>query len=209
MTGLHAQWVAGVYGGMNLSKLRGDTPKDVYFKTLPNGDFGGLVEYHLNDQVTVSFQPYLTRIGTKVSFLEKDKEVKEPVDSVKIYLSYFSFPFVLKVFTNKKKWYVLGGAGMAKPLRSYYKYVDGTDGRTDISDKVASFNVYMQFGVGRRWRVRKKKYLFGEVRYFQSLINTIRKEEMDPVYLPRVRTRGIQLSIGLDFPLFSKNKLDP
>ena len=204
---LQAQWSAGVYGGMNLSKLRGDTPQDVYFNTLPNGDIGGFVEYGFNDQVIVGFQPYITRKGTKVSFRVTD--IEDPVDSIKIYLSYFSFHIIIKVLTKKKKWYVLGGAGIAKPLKSFYKYMDGTDGRTDISDKVASINVYLQFGVGRRWKVWNNKYLFGEARYFQSLINTIRKGDLDPAYLPRVRTRGIQLSVGLDFPLFCNNRQKP
>ncbi len=204
---LQAQLSAGVYGGMNLSKLRGDTPKDVYFNTLPNGDIGGFLEYNFNDQVIVGFQPYYTRKGTKVSFRVDDMD--DPVDSVKIHLSYFSFPVIIKVLTNKKKWYVLGGAGIAKPLRSFYKYVDGTDERTDISDKVAPLNVYLQFGVGRRWKVWNNKYIFGEIRYFQSLINTIRKGDLDPAYLPRVRTRGTQISVGLDFPLTGKKRQKP
>jgi len=204
---LQAQWSVGVYGGLNISKLRGDTPKDVYFKMIPNGDLGVLVSYNIRDKVIVSFQPYFTRKGTKVSFrLEKEED---PVDSVRVHFAYISFPLIFRVMTKKKKWYVLGGVEVAKTTHSFYTFVDGTGGKTDIGEKVTPVNAYIQFGVGRRWKVWNNKYLFGEFRYFQALVNTVRQEEMDPAYLPRVRTRGYQLSVGLEIPLTGKKKNNP
>jgi len=197
---LQAQLLVGAYAGVNNSKLRGDTPEDVYFLNLPNADAGILIQYVVNDQLELGFQPYFTRKGTKVS-CRVDKKL-DPVDTAKIYLSYFSFPVMVKVITNRQKWYVTGGAELAKPIRSYYKVIGGTGEKFDISKDVTSFNVYILFGVGYRHLVGDKLTLFAELRYFQALINTIRAGTLDPVEIPRVRSRGMQLEAGLLIPLF-------
>jgi len=201
---LAAQFSAGVYGGVNNSKLRGDTPQDIYFLNLPNGDLGLFLSYTVQDVVKVSFQPYYTRKGTKVSI--RVPGFPDPVDSAKIYLSYFSFPLVLQVITNKHRWYVLTGMEIAKPIRSFYKYVRGTDEKFDISEQVSKFNFYLSFGVGYRWPVGENMHIFSELRYFQALINTIRAGTVDPEYLPRVRSRGMQLEAGIEFSLQRRKK---
>jgi hypothetical protein len=204
---LSAQFSGGVYGGFNNSKLRGDTPRDIYFRNLPSGDIGMFLTYGINDFFKVSFQPYYTRKGTKVSI--RVQGIPDPVDSAKIYLSFFSFPVVFSVMTNKQRWYVLSGVEVSKPIHSYYKYVDGSDTKYDISDKVSKFNFYLSFGVGYRWPLGEKMHLFSELRYFQALINTIRAGSIDPVYLPRVRSRGMQLEAGIEFSLERRKKNKP
>ncbi len=201
---LAAQFSAGVYGGVNNSKLRGDTPQDIYFRNLPSGDIGVFLAYNISDYFKVSFQPYYTRKGTKVSF--RVQGIPQPVDSAKIYLSFFSFPVVFSVMTNKQRLYVLSGMEISKPIHSYYKYVDGAKEKYDISDQVSKFNFYLSFGVGYRWPVGEKMHLFAELRYFQALINTIRAGSIDPVYLPRVRSRGTQLEAGIEFSLGHRKK---
>jgi hypothetical protein len=204
---LAAQFSAGVYGGVNNSKLRGDTPKDIYFRDLPSGDMGVFLSYNISELFKVSFQPYYTRKGTKVSI--RLQGTPTPVDSARIFLSYISFPLVFSVITNKQRWYVLSGVEVSKPIHSYYKYVDGSDEKYDISDQVSKFNFYLSFGVGYRWPVGEKMHLFAELRYFQALINTIRAGSIDPAYLPRVRSRGTQLEAGIEFSLERRKKKNP
>ncbi len=196
------QLSGGFYGGFNSSKLRGDTPKDMYFRSLPSGDLGVFLDWKVKDLFVVSFQPYYTRKGTKVSFrLDKDLDL---VDSAKIFLSYLSFPVVLKVMTDKKRWYILGGLETAIPVRSYLKYTRGSDEKIDISEDVTGINFYLHFGVGHRWPVGENKVIFGEFRYSQALINITRNNSVDPAYVSRVRSRGLQLSAGIEFSLFQK-----
>ncbi len=202
---LRAQMAVGVYTGINNSKLRGDIPEKFYYLNLPNWDGGIRLDWKVNGQLTLSFQPYLTRKGTKVSY-RVDPQL-DPVDTAKIYLSFISFPVIVDVFTQGGKWYVLGGAELAKPLRSYYRLIGGEGEKYDIGDHVTSFNVYILFGVGYRHSIGSKMKLFVEARYFQALINTILAGTIDPVEIPRVRSRGTQLEVGMLMPLsFGKEK---
>ena len=188
----------GVFGGLNSSRLSGDAPEKASYKGLMGANVGAYLDINLGKGLSLSFQPSYSQEGTKVSY--KVSGLKEPVDSLKIRLNYFSLPIFLKVTSTKERFYALAGIETGLLTDSF---ISSHDKKLDIETTLSEINVAMHFGAGFRIPVGKPR-LFIELRYTQGLTN-ITDEPIEESYIPRVKTTGLKVLFGVELPISNPN----
>lgn len=189
----------GVFGGLNSSKLSGDSPNKGDYKSLMGANAGAYIDIKLAKIIWLSIQPSYSQEGTKISYSVKGQE--KPVDSIHIRLNYVSLPLFLKVSSTNGRFYALGGFEAGYLIDSY---TSSKDVKQDIETKVAEWNIAMHFGAGIRIPIGYPR-LFVELRYSQGLIN-LTDEPSDKGYIPRVKTSGFKILAGIEIPLKKPNK---
>ena len=196
---LFGQSSAGVFAGLNSSKLSGDVPKNASYKGLMGINVGGFFDLKLSESISLSLQPSYSQEGTRL-FYDVPK-VDEPVDSFLIRLNYFSLPLFLKVKSTNERFYALGGleAGFLTD-----HFASSHDVKYDIEANVESLNIALHFGAGIRIPLGYPR-LFIELRYAQGLIN-LTDEPIEKSYIPRVKTNGFKVFAGLEFPFKKPDK---
>ena len=188
----------GIFGGLNHSKLSGDSPSQGKYKKLVGGNFGALVDVKLSKGLYLSFQPSYSQEGTKVFYTVKGEE--EPVDSVKLRLNYFSLPVLLKISSTNERFYALAGVEAAMLINNWVKTVSTEEELTDL----AQWNVAAHFGAGINIPLGYPN-MFVELRYSQGLLN-LTDEPLSNNIIPRVKTTGLKLLCGIRIPLKNPKK---
>ena len=189
----------GVFGGLNSSKLTGDSPNKAKYKSLMGANVGAYIDIKLSKIIFLSLQPSYTQEGTKISYSVKGLE--EPVDSISIRLNYFSLPVFLKVSSTNGRFYALGGIEAGLLLNNS---ISSHGNKQDIDVKIADWNFAAHFGAGIRIPVGLPR-LFVELRYSQGLVN-LTDEPVEKSYVPRVKTSGFKVLAGIEIPLKRTNK---
>lgn len=193
------QSYVGVFVGMNSSKLSGDAQANSFYNTYIGINAGVNIDLRLAKSLKLSLQPSYSQEGTKISYNVSGKE--EPVDSIKIRLNYFSLPLLLKVATANNRFYAIGGLEAGFLLNSF---MSSHDIEEDINVAVNELNLAIQFGVGLRIPIGFPN-LYVEARYAQGLLN-LTDEPLDADLIPRVKTNGFKVLVGIEFPLQKSNK---
>lgn len=193
------QSYVGVFGGLNSSKLNGDAPDKAKYKSLMGVNAGAYFDLKLSKSIWLSLQPSYSQEGTKISYNVSGKEV--PVDSIRIRLNYFSLPLFLKISSTNERFYALAGIETAMLLNSS---VYSHDIEQDVDLSVVEWNLAMHFGAGIRIPVGFPR-LIVELRYSQGLVN-LTDEPIDASYVPRVKTSGYKLLVGIEIPLNKSKK---
>ena len=189
----------GVFGGLNSSKLTGDSPNKAKYKSLMGANVGAYIDIKLGKIVWLSIQPSYTQEGTKISYSVKGLE--EPVDSISIRLNYFSLPVFLKVSSTNGRFYALGGIETGLLLNNS---ISSHGSKQDIDANIADWNLAAHFGAGIKIPVGLPR-LFVELRYSQGLVN-LTDEPIEKSYVPRVKTSGFKVLAGIEIPLKRTNK---
>lgn len=193
------QSYVGVFAGLNSSKLNGDVPKKAKYKSLMGANAGVYIDLKLSKSIWLSLQPSYSQEGTKISYDVSGKEV--PVDSIRIRLNYFSLPLFLKISSTNERFYALAGIETAMLLNSS---VYSHDIEQDVDLSVVEWNLAMHFGAGIRIPIGFPR-LIVELRYSQGLVN-LTDEPIDKSYIPRVKTSGYKLLVGIEIPLNKSKK---
>jgi hypothetical protein len=184
----------GVYGGINRSRLSGDSPDKASYKSILGANAGAYFDLKLGKGIWLSLQPSFSQEGSKVSYKVYGKS--KPVDSLKIRLDYFSLPVFLKISSTNERFYALAGIECAMLLSSTLSS-NGTELDNDL--KVADWNIAMHFGAGIHIPIGWPR-LFVELRYSQGLVN-LTDEPLNESYIPRVKTSGFKLLTGIEIPI--------
>lgn len=195
-----AQVNIGFQGGINSSKLNGDAEPNTAYKSKVGAIFSAFVDIPVSKSIAISIQPSYSQEGTKISHIKKDSYY--PVDSLKVKLNYFSIPVLVKVSSNNKKFYAIGGIESALLLNNELTYNDGSSEPLDIS--VNSWNFSIQFGAGYKFAIGNT-ILFVEARYAQGLDN-ITEDPIVNDLIPRVKSSSYKLLTGIEIPLTSRKK---
>lgn len=193
-----SQSYVGVFIGMNSSKLSGDAPANSFYNSLIGINAGINFDLKLANSIKLSLQPSYSQEGTKISYNVSGQD--EAVDSIKIRLNYFSLPILLKVATANNRFYAIGGFETAVLLNSF---ISRNEVEEDIKVDVQSYNLAVHFGVGLRIPIGFPT-LYIEGRYAQGIIN-LTNEPLDTEIIPRVKTNGFKLLVGIEFPLNKSN----
>ncbi len=188
------QSYVGVFGGLNSSKLAGDSPSKANYKSLMGANVGAYFDLKLGKSIWLSLQPSYSQEGTKVFY--NVAGVEEPVDSIKIRLNYFSLPILLKVQSTSKRFYALGGIEAGYLLDSFRS---SNDVKEEITVSVSEFNMAAHFGAGFRIPIGFTR-LFIELRYTQGVYN-LTDDPIDKSIIPRVKTTGFKILTGIEIPL--------
>ncbi|MCF6356495.1 MAG: PorT family protein [Draconibacterium sp.] len=194
-----AQVSVGAFGGLNVSKLRGDQPVGSEFRSPVGVDLGVLVDYKFSEQFTLSLQPSFSKKGAKISYIVKGED--ELVDSVSINFNYLAIPLLLKIAAKNNRYYAIGGLEAGFPMSATANYINESNNEVDIIDYLADVVVVMHFGIGYRIPIGKPT-LYVEGRYSQGINNIIPFENPEYNAFPRVRTSAFQLLFGIELPLF-------
>ncbi len=196
---VYGQSHLGVFGGLNFGRFSGDVPVDAYYYSLPGFNGGVNFDISLSKIIDLSLQPSFTQEGTTIYYNVRGES--KLVDSIGIRLNYFALPVLLKVQSTNKHFYALGGfeAGylLSKSILSHGNELDA-----DL--EISSFNVSAQFGAGYRIFLGLPR-LYIELRYAQGIIN-LTDEPIEKSYIPRVKTNGFKLLVGIEIPLGKTSK---
>jgi len=189
----------GFFAGLNSGKLKGDAPGKASYKSLMGFNGGLYLDVKLSKLVTLSFQPTYTQEGTRV-FYSIPWE-KEPVDSLRIRLNYFTIPILVKVSSLNQRFYALAGVETGFLLDGY---AEGGDEKVSLTNEISQFNLSIVFGAGLRFPLKHGR-LFLELRYAQSIVD-LTDEPVDQSYVPRVKTAGLRFNFGYELPLSKRKK---
>ena len=194
---LQAQFSLGISGNLNYSGISGNAPSNTIFNKTVNFGAGVLLDYKINDEIILSFQPMYARRGAMLSY--DLPSYKEPRDSLRMNLDYFSFPLLLKFPTNKTV-YFIGGIEFAFLNAANYKAVN-YDLSGDIKDLINSFDILADFGVGLQFKVNEYFLIF-EGRFSQGLMNGYASEKVvNPIIPVDFKNSSLQLLISVKFDL--------
>ena len=194
-----AQFSVSAFGGLNFGRLSGDAPSHGYYTPNAGANTGIMFDIPVSKQIKLSLQPSYSQEGTRV--LYSQGKYAEPIDSIQLRINYFSLPLMVKVQSTNKHFYAVGGLEAGFFLN--YKL---TSHEQILSNLItfSTFNLAAHFGAGYRIFLGYP-VLFIEARYAQGLIN-VTDEPIDKSYVPRVKTSGIKLLVGIELPLSKQKK---
>ncbi len=162
-----AQFSAGAYGLYAGSNVSGNAPAGMTFTTASALGGGFILDYKINDEVTISLQPAYSPKGTYISY--DLPSYKDPRDSVKATFSYITIPLMAK-FTASKVAYVTGGLELAFLQNATEEFVN-VPGSVNVTDKITEIDLLVNFGVGFIFEVGENVNVFFEGRYSQGVVN--------------------------------------
>jgi len=198
-TGADGQIVLGVQGGLGSFKVKGDAPARFGYSGAWGGNAGLVLQWTVAEDVALSIQPSWTRKGTGVTV--EVKGVQEPVDSMKLKLTYLSLPVLVKVATRSGRGFVTAGVDVGY-LEAASLTVGDAPG-IDVEANLETTDVSALFGVGGTIRGGSPTITF-EARYNQSIFRVLPPSALGQVTsaLPEgFRSSGFQLILGALFPL--------
>ena len=189
---VNAQVHVGVIGGVNLASVNLDPLEGgVEISNLTVFGIGGVIDYEFNESMALRFEPMYIQKGAKGSWNIFEMEDK---------LSYIEIPILLKysIGKGKIKPYLEAGPYIGFLLAGTGKVSGGGySEEEDIKDATKSLDFGLGFGAGVSVPV-SKNYIFLEARYALGLVN-INEDPDDPD--TEVKTKGIQVFVGMTFPL--------
>jgi hypothetical protein len=198
--GLFGQGI-GIFYTKNGAKLTGDKPQG--FKIAYDQGFamGAFWDIKLAQDVELSLQPGYQKIQSKIQIPDGGNP-GEYKDTLDFSLSYFTLPILFKIHPiNSKRFYFIGGPQLGFLLDSTTTNENGEE--KDQSAIMNDFNFSLNFGFAYKIPI-KSTYLFIEARYEQGLINVTDFGNSDEL-LSRVKTQGINLSLGFGLPFKQKS----
>jgi len=195
-TGL-AQFEMGMIGGLSRSGLSGDKPNNATYTTLTGIAVGGLVETKISKYVQVGIQPMYLQRGSKIAY--KVRGERDPVDSLKFKINYFTLPLMFKVYGNNQKTYLISGLDVGIPVSAFIEKLDGSE-QENVLDRLQPVDVAVNFGFGVRFPF--DRFMFAvELRYIQGILNindpaTDGESPIDFI----IRSTGFQLFSSISLP---------
>jgi Outer membrane protein beta-barrel domain len=189
-------WAIGVLVGATSASLSGDAPASTKFSGQRGFSAAAVFERRLAPEVSISVQPGFTRRQTGIAFEIPGED--EPRDSLSVRLDYLNVPVLVKIFSGSGRIYVAGGLDFGWALSST---MTGAGAPVDIADAIRDVDVGGVFAFGITFPIGAPR-LVTELRYVQSIVNASTGEGSDDTVGPvRFRSRGLQLTLGITFPL--------
>jgi len=192
------QLTAGFFTGLNFAKLSGDIPESAEYQNKIGINIGAIFDINFSNTTILSIQPSYSQEGTR--FFYSKPNLDEPIDSFSLGLDYFSVPVIFKILTTKKRFYGIAGIETGYFLGSSLIIKDV---ESELNVAIAQWNIALHFGVGIRMPVGKPRLCL-ELRYTQGLLN-LTDQAISNSLIPRVKTSGVKLLLGIEFPLTSSN----
>ena len=197
-TGVSAQIEVGILGGLNSSKLFGDSPAGVKYKG-NIGIYSGIqLDYYVHPNVAISFQPSYSMEGASVHY--NVKGIPELVDSGKIGLNYLRFPLLAKINFNNNRFYALAGFDFGMLANAKVKMNNKDE--ADINEELIKSDFSFHTGIGYRWHIHSVT-LFLEGRYIVGIKNITDQSNTDYGLAPRIKNGGLKILFGVEVPLWN------
>jgi len=194
VSSVRAQYVIGIFGGVNNSSLTGDAPRGSTYKSDIGFGVGLLGEVNITSDIKISLQPMFQQKGAKIAYSVFSE--RDPQDSIDITINYFSIPVLMKVYAGNDIMYVSGGFDIGFKLDATFRRIT-PDSEIDVSDSFNDFDIAAIIGVGSQFKLGQF-YIFFEGRYSQGLGNISNPNPDEPKELSSsFRTTGLQLFAGI------------
>ena len=194
-----AQPNIGLYLGLNNASISGDTPDNGKYSGKQGGAFGVNIDFKITNEVLLSFQPGFNTSNVSLSYLDDSTNIYQ--DSIDINFKAASLPVVINVITDNKKWYFSSGIDFAKIISSTAANIDN-GAKSDIN--TSNYNISINFGVTYLIHLGNPFITIG-ARYSQGLTNLTNTTVPDS-FTPRIKASGIQLRLGIQYPLNKKDE---
>lgn len=196
--GLSAQVKVGVLGGVNSSKLFGDSPANSKYKTNMGVYSGIALDFYVHPSVAISLQPSYSMEGASLHYTVKGNP--ELVDSGKVSMNYFRLPLLAKIDFINNRFYALAGFDVGLLLNASAKM--NNQDEVDINEPLTDFDCSFHSGIGYRWHINSLT-LFLEGRYTIGLTNISDQLDNGSSYVPRVKNSALKVLFGIEVPLWS------
>ncbi|MCU0373119.1 MAG: PorT family protein [Ignavibacteria bacterium] len=188
----------GIFGGIDYSKLTGDSPEDISYSSGIGYQAGLSVEFNITKDIKILFHPQYNRKTIKLLY---DIGEDDPVDSMKLSFDYFRFPVILKIMAFNGVTYFTSGLDPGYLSKATLQDKEGINEEKDVISYVNTFDLAASFGFGVNFKVWNND-LFLEIDYFQSLVNLSNDKPKFGSSLPqRFRLSGIAFNTGFYFNL--------
>ena len=190
-----AQWTFGVQGGLSRSKVSGDAPEKVHYRTRTGPTVSLSVEYALTPSFTLSFEPGFVQRGTGIAVEVPD--IKEPVDTADLALGYVTLPVLAKVYSRGGRAFVSAGLELGLLTKAEFELGGSTE---SLEQGFKDSSVSALFGVGTRFRAGPAEWLLS-ANYFQSIVSVVGEapEDAEGFFPTRFRTSGLEFKAGILF----------
>lgn len=190
----------GTYGGLTSMNLAGDRIGLAVYRPHIGWNAGAVVNISLTDDVFFSLEPGVSFNMLRVQAADtlqlkfRTKLVYE--DSVKLNLSTFNLPLLIKVVTDKRRFQFTSGIELSYLFSA--RWNNGEE-KIDVRSEVDNFNVSAIFGIGYIIPVGST-HLKVDARYLQGLIN-LSDSSTDQSVLPRIKTKGFRINLEWTLPI--------
>jgi hypothetical protein len=171
-----------------------------------NGLTGGLLlEQKVAPDVWLCASPGFSIKGAKIG-VDIPGE-RDPKDSLSVNINYVSLPLLVKIVTKYPNVFVSAGFDFSWRQNAFYKQIEKSGDKVDISDGFDDVNISALFGFGVSLPIGQP-LLQIELRYMQGLLNISTFESMNPEEQlpPQFKTKGLQVLVGLVYPISRRNR---
>lgn len=189
----------GVFAGLNSSKLSGDAPNQANYASLMGANLGAYIDFSLSDNFILGVQPSYSQEGTRIIYSISPTE--NNIDSIHVRLNYFSLPVLFKVLTSNNRFYAIGGLEFGYLVDDFEKIGDV---ESELPVNTNDWNFALHFGAGMKIPLGLPNLII-ELRYTQGLDN-ITDTPLQDSYIPRVKTSGLKLIVGIEIALQKSSK---
>jgi hypothetical protein len=192
-----AQWTLGAQVGPARSKVSGDAPDKVHYRTRTGLTVSLLVEYAITPHVSVGVEPGYASRGTGLAL--EVPNVKEPVDTADLSLSYLTLPVLAKVYSGGRRAFVTAGLELGYLSEAELELGGGSE---SLKQSFQDTSVSALFGVGTRFRAGPAEWLLS-VNYVQAIVSIVDSapEDSEGFFPARFRTSGLEFKGGVLFQL--------
>ena len=188
-----AQVNLGFLGGINLANVDADPLEEEWeLSSTTVFGFGGVLDFNLNESVTLRLEPMYLQKGTTIDIIETYK--------IEFNVAYIEIPVMImyNIGTSETKPYVMAGPTIGHNLSAELKISGGgMSGEDDVKDTISDFEFGLCFGAGVSVPMGNN-FIFLEARYSLGLTN-INDDPEDPD--TEIKTKGIQIFAGITFPV--------
>ncbi len=160
-----AQISLGITAGSNTGKFGGVEPTDASYAYRTGLNFGGLIAYRFNKDISLTLQPMYSQRGSNIEVGEDSRR-----DSLLLFETKIDFlivPLFVRVDSDNGITYFISGLEFGIPLAAEISH----DGESrDISEILKNIDILASIGMGFRFPLGKPDLLI-ELRYYQGLVN--------------------------------------
>jgi hypothetical protein len=192
-----AQISLGITAGANIGKFGGVEPPDVSYTSRTGINFGGIIAYRFNKDISLTIQPMYSQRGSNIELGEDTRR-----DSLEVYetkIDFLTIPIFVRVDSDNGVAYFISGLEFGIPLSAEISH-DGNN--KDISDLLNNIDILASVGMGLRFSIGKPDLLI-EFRYYQGLINfnSGNSEDQGNIIFEDFKNSGFQLMAALEWEL--------
>ena len=194
---LTAQISLGISAGINIGKFGGVEPPKATFVSRSGINFGGVIGYRIDDDISLTIQPTYSQRGSNIEVGEDN--FFDSLQTCKAKINFVTIPVFVRIDADNGLTYFISGLEFGIPLSALLEHKEES---IDIYDRINKIDILATIGMGFRFSIGKPDLLI-ELRYYQGLLNFISDEmdDKDAALLDSIKNSGFQIMAGVEWKL--------